>query len=191
MLPRGSITKVYEYYFTTPRYNNEIMRAMREFFDRPDLDRDGSLETNEKSEGLFNEWFLYDFELSSGNTVLADFVASNPLELSEAEMTLYHDLLETNTYGVFEVKKVDINNSLTLKNLQTRRTTDVREQKLTHQVTPGDIFFGRIGKVNDHYELIGADTFSLREVDETTKKSFLGIKFKLTPKIAHEIWKRQ
>jgi len=63
MVPKGSISKVYEYYFTTPRYSEEVMRALREFFDLPKLDKGGSLETDEKSEGLFNEWFLYDFIL--------------------------------------------------------------------------------------------------------------------------------
>jgi len=66
MLPKGSIAKIYKYYFRNPRYSEEILRAMREFFDRPDLEPGGSLEMNDKSEGLFNEWFLYDFVLSNG-----------------------------------------------------------------------------------------------------------------------------
>ena len=191
MLPKGSITKVYNYYFTASRYHDEVLRAMREFFDRPDLDRGGSLKTNEKSEGLFNEWFLYDFVLKNGKTTLADFVAENPLRLSADEMTFYKNLLESNEYGLYEVVSIDINVGLMLKNSQTGKEIYVYERKLTSQVKPGNLFFGRIGKVDDHYELIGADTFSLQGIDEAAKKSFRQVKFKLTPKIAHEIWKKQ
>lgn len=191
MLPKGSISRVYEYCFTAPRYRDEILRAMREFFDRPDLDQSGSLKTDEKSEGFFNEWFLYDFALTNGKTTLADFVVENPLKFSAAEMILHQNLLETNAYGLYEVINIDIDKGLTLKNLQTRKEPYVYERKLTSQVKPGDIFFGRIGKVDDHYELIGADTFSLQEVDESFKKSFRQMKFKLTPKIAHEIWEKR
>jgi hypothetical protein len=164
---------------------------MREFFDRPDLDQGGSLETNEKSGGLFNEWFLYDFVLTNGKTALANFIAENPLGLSTAEMTLYQNLLKTNEYGLYEVISVDINKGLLLKNSQTGKEVYVYERKLTSQIKPSSIFFGRVGQVKDHYELIGADTFSLNGLDETAKKSLRKMKFKLTPKVAHEIWKNQ
>ncbi len=191
MLPKGSISKVYEYYFTTPRYGDDIMRALREFFDRPDLDRGGYLETDEKSEGLFNEWFLYDFLLTNRKTALADFVAENRLELSVTGMALYQNLLETNIYGLYEVTSIDIDVGLMLKNLQTAKEVYVQERKLTLQVKPGSVFFGRVARVGDHYELVGADTFSIDALDRTTKKSLRKMGFKLTPKIAHDIWKRQ
>ena len=191
MLPKGSILKVYEYYFTAHRYSDEIMRALREFFDCPDLKRGGSFEADEKSEELFNEWFLYDFALANGKTILADFVAENPLRFSAAEMILYRNLLETNAYGLYEVVSVDIKKGLMLKNSQTGKEMYVYEQKLTLQVKPGDIFFGRVGRVNNHYELIGADTFLLNGLSKAVRKSLCKISLKLTPKVAHDIWKRQ
>lgn len=96
-------------------------------------------------------------------------------------MTLYQN----------EVVGVDINKGLTLKNSQTGEEVYVHEQKLTSQVKPGSVFFGRVGRVNDYYELIGADTFSLDGLDRAAKKSLRKMGFKLTPKIAHEIWKSQ
>lgn len=191
MLPKGSIAKIYEYYFTTPRYSEEILRAMRKFFDRPDLDRGGSLEMNDKSEGFFNEWFLYDFVLSNGETPLRSFVKENPLEVSAAEMELYESILKTNMYGLYEVKKVDMDKGLVLKNLQSGKELYVQEKKLTKQIQPRSVFFGRIGMVGDHYELIGADTFSIQAAGEEIKSYFHDMKFKLTPKIAHDIWERQ
>jgi len=191
MLPKGSIAKIYEYYFITPRYSEEILRAMREFFDRPDLDRSGSLEMNDKSEGLFNEWFLYDFVLSNGETPLRSFVKEDPLGTSAAEMELYKNILKTNVYGLYEVKRVDMDKGLALKNLQSGKELYVQEKKLTKQVQPRSVFFGRIGMVGDHHELIGADTFSIQAAGEGIGSYFHGMKFKLTPKIAHDIWKRQ
>lgn len=191
MLPKGSIAKIYEYYFTTPRYREEVLRAMREFFDRPDLDRGGSLEMNDRSEGLFNEWFLYDFKLANRKTPLSDFIEENPLQDSKNDIALYRTILKSNEYGLFEVLGVDIDKGLMLKNLQTGKETYVSERKLTSQVGIGSIFFGRIGMVDNHYELIGADTFSIQATGDEIKKYFHGMKFELTPKIAHDIWKRQ
>jgi len=191
MLPKGSIARIYEYYFTTPRYGDEVLRAMREFFDRPDLDRGASLEMNDKSEGLFNEWFLYDFVLPTGETPLQNFVKENSLGLSAVEMELYKNILKTNIYGLYEVKKIDVDEGLALKNLQTGKESYVREKSLTRQVQPGSVFFGRIGKVDDHYELIGADTFSIQAAGDEIMSHFHGMKFKITPKFAHDIWKMQ
>jgi len=191
MLPKGSISKVYKYYFTSPLYTAEIMRALLEFFDDPDLRPGGSFEADEKSKGFFNEWFLYDFVLENGGSPLANFVARNPLELSAIKMTLYKDLLATHEYGLFEVLKVDVNNGLLLKNLQTGERIYVKEQKLTLQVKPGAIFFSRVGQVGDHHELVGADTFALAGVSEAIK-GFLGdLGFKLTPKLACDIWNQR
>jgi len=161
---------------------------MQEFFNRPDLDVGGSLETNDKSEGLFNEWFLYDFVLSNDKTPLANFINENPLGLSKNKMTFYQNLLRSHEYGLFEVLRVEIDRGLTLRNLQTGGEVYVYERKLTSQVEPGSVFFGRIGIVDDHYEIIGADSFSIEALDERVKKHFQRMKFKLTPKITHDIW---
>lgn len=191
MLSKNSIAKIYKYYFTTPRYNEEVVRATCEFFDRPDLKRGDSLEMDDKSLGLFNEWFLYDFKLVNGKTPLANFVAKNPLKVSKKDMAFYRAILKSNEYGLFEVLHIDLNTGLMLKNLQTEKENYVYERSLTSQVEIGSVFFGRIGLVNDHYELIGADSFSMIATGDEIKRYFHGIKIKLTPKIACDIWKRQ
>ena len=116
MLPKGSIAKVYEYYFTAPEFSGEVMRALKDFFNRSDLDKGGSLNTTEQSEVFFNEWFLYDFILENGNTVLDDFITNNPFNLKNEEMELYQNLLD-NKYGIFEVLDLELGKSITLKDL--------------------------------------------------------------------------
>lgn len=188
MLPRGSLRKVYKHYFTTPRYSDDILRAMREFFDRPDLDRGGSIEYDEKGEGLFNEWLMYDFPFIDGKPMLADFVKNNPLNLSAAELVLYSDLLKSNKYGMYEVISIDRDVGMQIKNVQTKRTVYVRERALTYQANPGYVFFSRVGKVGDHYELVGADTFTIGKLEKSAMRELDRMKFKLTPKEAYGIW---
>ncbi len=190
MLPRGTISKIYEYYFTSSRYENEVLRALREFFDRPDLDRGGSLKMgDEKGEEFFNEWFLYDFKLKNGKTALENFIVRNPLKLDDQQTALYRNLLD-NKFGVFEVMSAKRDRGLGLRDLQTGMEWFVHEKSLTHQVEVGDVFLGRIANVDHHYELVGANTF-LIEIDEIAKKQFRKEKVKITPKEANEIWSRQ
>ena len=178
MLPKGSISKIYEYYFTAPRYKEEVLRALREFFDQPDLGKGGSLETDETSEGLFNEWFLYDFVLSSGRIVLEDFISTNPFKLEDLEMKSYRDLLDS-CYGMFEVLEVKLGQGIKIEDMQTGKQWVVSEFNGTFNLGKGFIFFGRVGKVGDHYELVGADSFSLEGVNAAAKKAFRKEKFKL------------
>ena len=185
MLPKGSISRVTEYYYTALEFRGEVLRALRWFFDRPDLDTGGSLKTTGQGEAFFNEWFLFDFLLGTGRTVLEDFVASNPLKLNGTELELYRNLLD-NTYGIFETLDVERGQGLTLKDLRTRKQWAVREFSATFNLEQGDVFFSRIGKVGDHYELVGADSFSFQGVDEVTKKSLRREKPKLTPKVVHD-----
>ena len=92
---------------------------------------------------------------------------------------------------MFEVLQVDIDKGLMLKNLQTGKEVYVYERSLTSQVRIGSVFFGRIGIVDGHYELIGADTFSMNGMDDAAKRELRKAKFDITPKVAHDIWKRQ
>jgi len=187
MLPRGSIAKIYEYYFTAPQFKDEVIRALREFFNRPDLEKSGSLNIgNEKSKGFFNEWFLYDFIMTNGRMPLEDFINTNPFNLKALELKLYRDLLD-NRFGIFEVLEIELGHSLTIEDLQTGKRWLVFENRGTYDLEKGRIFFGRVGRVGDHYELIGADSFSLQDVDDATKKSFRKMKFKITPKEASDI----
>ncbi len=186
MLPKGSIAKIYEYFFNSPEFKEETIRALREFFNRPDLDRGGSLEMNDKSEGFFNEWFLYDFKMVNGDTPIEYFTRSNPFELKDLELEFYRNLLN-NKFGIFEVLEIELGRSMFIKDLQTGKKWKIFENKATYNSEIGNIFFGRVGKVEDHYELIGADSFLLQGVDDAAKKSFRKIKNKITPKEVNEI----
>lgn len=105
MLPRGSISKIREYYFTNPKFKKDVLNALRVFYDMPNLQEERMDEMLEEDNPYFNEWFIYDYILENGNTVLKDYYEHNPHSRSIIEMQLYNNLIETNKYGIFEVVK--------------------------------------------------------------------------------------
>ena len=188
MLPKGTIGKVFDYYYLNSTYESEVMRAFREFFERPDLEKGGFLNLHPTSEGLFNEWFLYDFLLANGKTPFANFIRKNPLDFSPSKMKLYKDILKSNVYGIYEVVSIDVGYGLKVNNLQTNKEVFVHENKLTHQVKIGDCFFARVAFVDSHYEFIGADTFVLNFSDKDKKILHRGIEnTKITPQFVNKV----
>ena len=128
---------------------------------------------------------MYDFTLSNGRTPLEDFIANNPFGSTEPELDLYRNLLD-NVYGVFEVEEIELGQSLVLRDLQSGQRWPVQERTVTFTVVKGSRFFGRVGKAEDHYELIGADPVGLPSPFETARTSLRDLPAKLTPKVAYE-----
>lgn len=153
---KGVIDQLLKYYLSDPRFKNDILRSLREFFDRPDLKPNNEipLELTDEDEPLLNEWLLFDFKLSNGKTLLEDFVARNPYKLSPKELQGYADLLD-NAYGLYEVEEVKWGEGLRLRNLHTGKRYWAREFKGTFQMGKGEVIAARVGKVGDHYELVG------------------------------------
>ncbi len=187
MLPKGSIAKIYKYYFTKPQFKDEIIRAFREFFNRPNLFSGGKLELkDEKDEEMFNEWFIFDFRLSNGNTPLEDFYERNPYNFNIIQLQAYKDL-QDNHYGLYKTKEVRLGEGLALENLQTGRIYQVREFSATFGLKEGQVISGRVGKVGDHYELVGSNpSFGPVKLDANIEKSFREDKTKLNPKVLRE-----
>ena len=119
MLKRGTLGKVYDYYFGMPWHRNEFRRAFREFLDEKVSISEATEKIGIENEGYFNEWFLYDYVWKDGMTTLEHFVHDNPLRLSAIEMVFYETLLKTNRYGLFEVLGIEPLTAMTLKELQS------------------------------------------------------------------------
>src|SRR3989338_2767139 len=131
MLVRGTIKKIYGYYFDSPWHKDEVLRAFREFVGEK-ISKTAAMEKiGIESEGYFNEWFLYDYVREDGMTILEHFVSANPLQLTDGEMRFYKTLLESNRYGLFEIIRVEQMIGMTLKDLQTGTRYDVREMSAT------------------------------------------------------------
>ena len=73
---------------------------------------------------------------------------------------------------------------LKLENLQTGNVYQAREFTATFGLKIDQVFSNRIGKVGDHYELVGSDAgFGPVKIDDNIENSFRKEKNKLNPKI--------
>ena len=161
MLKRGTLGKVYDYYFNTPWDRNELRQAFRAFLDEKVSISEATEKIGIEHEGYFNEWFLYDYAWKDGTTTLEHFVRDNPLRLSTTEMVFYETLLKTNRYGLFEVLGIEPLTSMTLKDLQSGTKYTVAEVKATMHTPIKAVFFARVADVGGHYEMVGADSIIL------------------------------
>ena len=128
-------------------YRWEIHRAMMDFFDETNKDAIAQqLKENPDVEGWFNEWLIYDFRLENGKTILEDFVERNPLQLSDAELDAYRDLLSSES-GFFEILEVKRKKSLRLKSITTDHEYLVSESQGTLGVQERRMIYGRVGRV--------------------------------------------
>ncbi len=146
--------------------------------------------TNEEfaMEGHFNEWLVYDFVLKNGRNLLRDFCDRNPCNLPEGDLKIYKDL-QNNEYSIFEVLKVEKGKGLELLSLQSGKKYFADEFMGTFQIAKGNIFPGRIGKVGDHWELIGANSLLFNiKIDKEMKKYLFSAKDKITPKTIYDIF---
>lgn len=191
-MKKGTIRKIYDYYFPRKEYQFEIEQAMKAFYNRPDLGRGSHLEIEPGEDERFMEWFLYDYKLRNDQSLLENFVASNPLNLSEIEMLIYRDLLLTNEYGWYEIMEVIPEKSMTLRNVQNDKTWVVQEKMGTYHAHVGALITGRVAKIEDHYELVGSDPvyFQVRISPRVRKHLLLG-KDRLNPKIVNDLLKRK
>ncbi len=152
----GLIRRLDDYYLENPLYNKDMERAVCTFFNikKPELLAD--LTVDVMTEGWFNEWLSYEFKLTNGQTLLEDFNQRNPLELSEAELRPYQ-VLQANVYSIFEIVDIRYNSALYLRDIFSGLEYEVRERRGTHQATIGYLLYTRVGRIDDHYELVGAD----------------------------------
>ncbi len=182
------ISRVIGYYFSMPEFEGEILRAYNEFFGS----RCESIEQikfrDEIEEGLFKEWFLYDFKLSNNLSPLEFFYLTNPLKLSEDSLQECKDLKE-NSYGFYKVLEVSQGYGLVVENLQTGKVYEVKEFLATFYLSKGHVIPTRVGKVGDHYELVGsASPLPLIKLSPILEKKFRKLKIQWSPKVIWEMY---
>lgn len=187
MLKKGTISRVGIYYIKTPEYKDDIVRAMKAFFKGLSGSEEpgNNLFRDIKEEGYFNEWLLYDFKFKDGKGMLEKYYYENPESIPEYRRSIYKDLME-NYFGLYEILEIRPFTGLKLRRLEDSKEFDVYEMSLTTQVNIGDLFFTRVARVEDRYELVGCDTelFGLSALPEKQKleqvKEFAKLK-NLTP----------
>ena len=186
-MEKGTIGRLLDYYFENPEFEGEIKRAFEEFFSIKNLQRNQEIEASERERAFFHEWFVYNFHLNNNKTPIEDFPERNPSNWSENRLRVYQHLQE-NEYGILEVLGVQRGEGLRLRNLNTKRIFDVKEYTAALELFGGELFFGRIGSLGDHYELVGADPIMLpREVKEELMTNEL-VDMELNPKVVRDLF---
>ncbi|OQX00658.1 hypothetical protein BWK69_01005 [Candidatus Parcubacteria bacterium A4] len=181
-MEKGTIQKIFDYYSGATRFDGEVLQALKDFFNKPNLKSDDRSEVEENDKTLFNEWFIFDFRLSNGRTPLENFYYVNPYNFNPARLQIYKDLQE-NCFGLYEVLEIELGEWLCLKNIRTDKIYNVREFSATFGLLKGQIFSNRVGRVGDHYELVGGDvSFGPIRLNPSLKNIFKKNKEGLNPK---------
>lgn len=141
---------------TRPKYQEEMLRAMREFFDRPDLAPGAQLHLEEFDTPLFNEWVTFDYVFTDGKRMLEKYYEDNPHKLSLPELALYM-YLQKNIYGFFKVLEVKMGMGMLLEDMMTGDEYWVVEYKGTLSTMSGFVITNRIAKIGDDYMMVGCD----------------------------------
>lgn len=186
MLRPDIISRLLGYYFNTPKYEADLIRSTAEFFDKPDFKRNQDVSGVHESIGFYNEWFMYDFLLSSNETPLTNFARTNPFSLSKEEVRVYEDLLD-NYFGLFEVLDVMPTKGMLLKLLLDKKEFLVEEFNASFDAEKGFGIFTRVARVGNHYEMVGSNSFAVPIYDQEFQPYLERIlkKKNLTPKDIH------
>ncbi len=187
----GLVRKILDYYFTTEAFRCETERAFKEFFDLKDISLLAKIKMTDAKSNHFNEWFLYDFRLRNNKSSLENFCETDPENWDDEDIKAAKDLL-INEYGAYEVLEIEPGTGLKIQNLQSKNIYDVKEHKATFQLVGGFVLFGRVGRVDDHWELIGCDSLMIAtSFTSSAKKLLFGKMDRVTPKTAIEIIDRK
>lgn len=179
-MKNGTIENIFSYYLGNKKFRTEIEKAEKEFFG---LNNEVVfISAEEQAKGFFMEWLVFDFKLANGRNLLEDYYYLNPDKRPLYKMQVYKDL-QNNIYGLLEVQKVDLGIGLELIVLHTGKKYYVREYSATFDLQKGNIFFGRVARVGDCYELAGANSFKFDiYLDRSIKKHFIDKTSRYSPK---------
>ncbi|MFW6135080.1 MAG: hypothetical protein ACOC5R_05840 [Elusimicrobiota bacterium] len=170
-MKKDTVKKILDYYFCNRKYDRDIRKALRLFFSKEDITPENNLDVNEFDEGSFNEWFIYDYRLEKGDLVIEDFCSRNPLGLDKKKLKVYKELCK-NIYGIWKVNRVIKGLGMELINKKSGNKYNVKEYKGSFSIKKGDYLFGRVAKLGDHYELVGANP-------QVVPKEYANDKFKM------------
>lgn len=144
------------------KYRGDLEKAYRLFFRK----RFRSFHEMEEEERirfyLFLDWFIYDYPLRSGLTMVDEFSHQKENSLSDQDRSLLQWGKES-YLSLYEVRSVTLNRGMTLKDLFTEEVIDVFEVSGTREIVKWDILFTRLIRMGSVSKLSGAAVHVLRE----------------------------
>lgn len=115
----------------------------------------------------FLPWFLFNWipddtfglkQFNSELTVAQNYLKTHSNRLNSQEKR-FIELMSQSYYSFYSIRHVELETSLTVKDILLGTTHTIKERLGTHQLKPGDIVFGRILTIDDHSIFIGMAPF--------------------------------
>jgi HEAT repeat protein len=139
------------------RYKKDFEKAYHLFWRRPSKEPLILDENEEINFGFFLDWFIHDFTLRNGMTVIEEFYQEKKERLSEEEVSLLK--YEIASYlSIYEVLSVTPGVGLRLKDLLTNEAMDILEVKGSLTLVKWDVIFARVIKMGSVNKLSGMIT---------------------------------
>ncbi|MGA2107351.1 MAG: SEC-C metal-binding domain-containing protein, partial [Syntrophorhabdales bacterium] len=96
-----------------------------------------------EDQGDFHEWFITDFRLGRGKTVIESFLEERGSRLTEKERTLAEALSESYR-SIYEVQEIREGSGLTIRDLFTGEELDVQEVSGSYSMAQWDVVHIRV-----------------------------------------------
>lgn len=106
---------------------------------------------------LFGEWLIYDFQTDSGVNFINLYCQKNPDDLSAKELEVLKQVADTQFYSAFEIQKIKRGEYLELEDLSTGKHYRTYDVKGSRTAPEKGTLFTRIGRVEGHWHLVGAN----------------------------------
>ena len=99
-MEKGFISNILEFHYNN--FSEEYNIAVTEFFESDNLPDEFYNDSQVK--GMFTEWFVFDYKMINGRSVIENYLKENFDNLSKREILVYKDLLDSE-YGFFYSKR--------------------------------------------------------------------------------------
>lgn len=97
------------------------------------------------------EWFIFDYKLSSNQTVIESFMEEYSSSLDQYEAVMVREWVKARI-SLFEVKEVIAGKGLNIKDLLSRKTFNVHDINAALEIEAGNILLMRVLKVGNEFE---------------------------------------
>jgi hypothetical protein len=126
-----------------------------------------------QNEGVaFIEWFVHDYLLSSGKTILEEYYSSHLKRLTRNEIDILKSHMKA-CPGVYEVQEVAKGVGMKLKDIFTSKELDVKDVKGSYQVVKWDFLLVRVYNLKGVKRLVGIGSILPRHTVQGLKEFLL------------------
>jgi|GEM_PF-967337 len=159
--PDGRLRERLVEYVTRSLPQADVDRALQEFFEGRFDPAHRRLEMDETEGeadfGAYLEWLIHDFRLATGQTPIARFLAERGHSLPAQERAILEEWQDA-VVGLHEVIDLEPGKSLTLRDVFTGETFQVREVRGSLSAARWDLLSNRVIRVQGERQLSGSVT---------------------------------